>query len=1067
MDLNWDNILDDSFDSLKDSIAEPTEKIFKLKKGERRDAAIIFLDLKGFTAMSTTLDSEQVVEIINSTFVLFTKVIEKYMGYVDKYEGDAIMAIFGGKKATEKDTENAIRAGLEMFQVLQKVNIILKEKDRSLAMRIGVNFGEVMVTEIGHGEAIDETVYGNAVNLAARLEPISPPGKIMVTTETKNIVNHIFDFEFFGYRELKGIDGEVELWTVSKLKDKEIERWQRSQLVTEKSYIGREKQLEFLKQSYLKCEKLKGENQNHHICLIKATAGMGKSRFAHEFTKRIKSENNNILSINAHTASFYPPNLYIIIDFIKKCANVPAPVTISKAKFEEMLYSLKNDDNEKIIEDIKPILGYLLKIKYDDERFKYLKGENLFNEVKTAVLKFIKIIADNQKKPLIISFDDLHWLDEMSASVLEFVFENLETEIPVFFILLHRLEYEIKNKTINEHINETIILPELTDVEITNLISKLLPDCKITKSVMKQIIAKSAGNPFYAEEFVQLLLDRKFVTYDNNQYKITGKLENLNVPNTLKSLIMSRIDFMKFDLKETLKTASVIGETFLLKSLEFVVKYIEHLPSDDLNENLGVIEELKYVLEKSSDNIFSYIFKDHLVHQTIYETILFQNRKILHRLAAESLEEAAVNSDDYICEIADHYYCSDKPERAKKWINKAIDYTIKQYYTENALMHIEHLLELTNSPEEENKILFKKGNVLEIRGNWVEAEKIYVSLISCNNDLLSAQSLLDLGRLKISSGDNKNAEKILLKAYAAAKKLNNIKWMIDALRLCGNIYLYSQQYQKAEEIYNKALQTGEHFKISESKGKIINNLGLILEKKTMYAKALQFYQKAMEISQNDKIEKSRILGNIANLFWIQNKFDKAESFYRKQLGIVMSIPFREGIIKAAGNLATCLLYQMKDDEAMKYYSFSLKYAKDAGDKFGICFAMSNIADIYRYAGKNDKAIPVLMQTIKLAEKISDNLQLAVSFGNLGDIFKAKKDYDKSETYYQKAIQIGQKYDLKFQLCYFHLVFAELLMFKNMNEEAKIQNNLAIQIAEEAKRDDVLQSAKMIAEKLNA
>ena len=307
---------DDIFTS--DPLASIIEdKTIQLKEGERRRVSILFADLKGFTQMSEKLDPEFVQTTIDKIMRVFTQVIKNHGGYVDKYSGDEVMALFGAKVASEVDTERAIRAGLQMLESLNKFNQYMKSHkeyraiDKPLAIRIGINTGLVTTGKIGEGREGDFTVYGDAVNLASRLESNAPVNSIMVPETIEEMLKDQFEYSDMGSIIVKGKSEPVSVFTVNEIKKTASVFHTKYKT----AFIGRDEELKYLLSIYKDVTKNIGSGESLSTMVgIKADAGIGKTRLIHEFINNIlpKGMNSNYVIIGRATNLTRQPYLVFI-----------------------------------------------------------------------------------------------------------------------------------------------------------------------------------------------------------------------------------------------------------------------------------------------------------------------------------------------------------------------------------------------------------------------------------------------------------------------------------------------------------------------------------------------------------------------------------------------------------------------------------------------------------------------------------------------------------------------------------------------------------------------------------
>ena len=226
----WSQLLQTDMDGLLTGHEQVKAEIIKLKKGERRNVSVLFLDIKGFTAMSEKLDPEEVTQIIDNIFKVFTSEILRYGGMVDKYIGDSIMALFGAKKASEDDAERAIRAALGMLDKMVQVNKIIDLKGIELGCRVGINTGLVVAGELGGRGKRDFTVMGDTVNIASRLETAAEVNTILVSENTRAQARNVFDYKSLEPIKVKGKSKSLKVYRVHGVLKKPKERWDRDTL---------------------------------------------------------------------------------------------------------------------------------------------------------------------------------------------------------------------------------------------------------------------------------------------------------------------------------------------------------------------------------------------------------------------------------------------------------------------------------------------------------------------------------------------------------------------------------------------------------------------------------------------------------------------------------------------------------------------------------------------------------------------------------------------------------------------------------------------------------------------
>ncbi|MBM3327385.1 MAG: hypothetical protein FJY65_10525, partial [Calditrichaeota bacterium] len=417
------------------SKARPT---LHLKEGERREVCILFADCHGFTALSERLDHEVVHNLLDKLMQLFTARIQHYGGYIDKYEGDMVMALFGARAASEQDTERAteraINAGLATLAVLEQFNLAVSQHlktEVNIAVRIGVNTGEVTTGKVGEKREGDFTVYGDTVNLASRMESNAPLNRIMMPKATMQRVVQSFDFEPAGLIQVKGKSEPVDAWLVIGAKAEQVRRWQ----MRWTAFVGREAEMRTLQDQFEQVTARLGtlstsstastlSTDKPNVVGLKGEAGLGKSRLVDEF---LRQQDASVSALQGSTSRIVPQAYGQFISLIRRRLGISVmdkPDDV-KAKLhtgiQSLVHFLDHDDSRKRLRETEPMLGYLLGVQYDDVRLA-LPPKELQPHLQIAIRHFIEACAAELNKsglPLVVAFDDLHWTDEPSLKTLE------------------------------------------------------------------------------------------------------------------------------------------------------------------------------------------------------------------------------------------------------------------------------------------------------------------------------------------------------------------------------------------------------------------------------------------------------------------------------------------------------------------------------------------------------------------------------------------------------------------------------------------------------------------------
>ncbi|MCC7429363.1 tetratricopeptide repeat protein [bacterium] len=1127
-------MFDELFEDLTPEETENKIKTEKLSEGERRIVSILFADIKGFTSLSEKLDSEQVKTIVDKLLKLFTNCIERHGGYVDKYEGDLVMGLFGAKSANENDTERAIQTALEMlekFKLALKKIPLTKEINVELGLRIGIDTGLVTTSKIGLGREGDFTIYGDAVNLASRMESNAPVNRIMVTEEIHKLAQDWFDFEDEKEIEVKGKSKKAKTFLVKSIKAKKLPKWLQHKRSV---FVGRETELNFLENAYQTVLKNLNSKQGDFkpiVVGLKGVAGLGKSRLAYEFLKsKLQNQPQKNLSAKGFCSNVSTGPYLMFLTLIKNYLGITLldPVELIRKKLEDgfknLEFFLEKESEKKNLREALPMIGYLFGLKYEDVRFE-LKGKDLQINVQISIRYFLETASFCANKfgfPFVVVFEDLHWMDESSTSTLNFLLQTLNLEErrenkplnQFLFILLYRPEYEVhKEIKIESDFKET----ELTAFDEKTsmlLIETILGGITIPEKNKTLLLEKSSGNPFYIEEWIEFVKSKGTVIFEEDGSQTLNETE-IPVPQSLSALIHSRLDSLKQEQKVLLQKASVIGREFSVQLLTEVEKRfgetIEGLPTklSEL-ENMNFIRLLTNLPEH-------YVFNHVMTQEVAYNSFLRRNRKILHKIIAESIEEKYKDVlSAFYSELANRYEKAEEKEKAIEFLQKAGEQAKENFENQKAIEFYDRLLrnlkETVNRSDLETDTLLGKGKVLELIGKWDEAEEFFKEAVDLSEKIKDKKRLASsykfLGGTLYLKGDYDKAMECFEKALKISKEIGDKSGISVTVRNMGGVYFNKADYCKAMKYFEKSLKISEEIGDKRGISRVFGSVGSVYFKKGEYYKAMEYSKKSLQISEEigDKRGILREVGVMGAFYFEKGDYVKAMEYFEKSLQISEEIGDKRGISVAVRSMG--VVYFEKGDyvKAMKCFEKSLQISEEIRDKSGISVAVGNIGIVYLEKGDCDKAMECLEKALKISEEIRDKSGISVAVGNMGDVYlekgdyvkamecyekslqiseeirdksgisyavgnmgvvyKDKGNYDKAMECYEKAIKIPQESGMKSLLCGQLNKKVELLLLLERFDEAKILNSESSEIAKGLGNENEIFNSKVLSEKIN-
>jgi len=602
------------------SVPTETEMRSQTFDSERKHATVLFSDLVGYTAMAERLDPEEVKEIMSRIFGEIAQVLTKYEGFIERFFGDEVMALFGVPKAHEDDPVRAIRAAREIHHLVEGMSPKYEaEIGHPLAMHTGINTGLLVTGDeyIGKGR---HGLTGDTVNLAARLTKLAQAGEILVGPDTYRHAEGYFIFEHLEPKRVKGKGEPVKAFMVIA----PSARRTRFEVSAERGLtplVGRERELEQLKDGFRQCKVGRGEAFS-----IVSEAGYGKSRLLYEFRKAVAKENATFLEgkcLSYRKGAAYQP----VIDILKSTYDIMDGDGDSEIR-GKVIAGLKNlgvDETSSL-----PFLLELLSVKDSGLDEISLSPEAIKDRI-IDVLKYI-FFKGSEIRPLIIAVEDLHWIDKSSEDAFKELLDSL-SGVRIFLIFTFRPEYSPSwgLKSYHSQIN----LNRFSERESLLMLPYLLGTDNIDSAFEELILEKTEGVPFFIEEFVKTLKDLEIIEIKDKQWYLTKDIQELSIPSTVQDVIMAKIDLLPAGAKEVLQMGSAIEREFGFELIKRTTNFSER----ELLSHLAVLKDSELIYESRIFPNSTYVFKHALIQDVVNQTLLKSTRRRYHRKIAQVLEE--------------------------------------------------------------------------------------------------------------------------------------------------------------------------------------------------------------------------------------------------------------------------------------------------------------------------------------------------------------------------------------------------------------------------------------------
>jgi class 3 adenylate cyclase len=654
--------------------------------GERKTITALFADLKGSTALIEGLDPEEARAILDPALQLMMDAVHRYEGYVAQALGDGIFALFGAPLAHEDHPQRALYAALRMQEEMHRYADTLRAQGHPpLLMRVGINTGEVVLRSIRKDDLhADYVPVGHSTNLAARMEQLAAPGSIVVTDYTHKLTEGYFAFKALGQTQIKGVEEPLHVYEVlgaGPLRTRLQVTATRRGLTR---FVGRQSEMEQLQHAFAQAKGGHGQ-----IVGVIGEPGLGKSRLFYEF-KLLSVSGCQVLeaySVSHGKASPYLP----VIELLKSYFDVQ-PHDDERKRREKVGGKVLMLDRS--LEDVLPYLFALLGVEEQPSPLQHmdpqLRRKRTFEALKKLFLR------ESLNQPLILIFEDLHWIDSETQGFLDTLSEGVASA-RVLLLVNYRPEYrhEWGQKTYYTQLR----LAPFGRAEAEAFLDVLLGapgETVPTTSVQafkQRILDKTEGTPFFMEEIVQTLVEDGILRGERGHYTLVQPTTTLQLPTTVQGILAARIDRLAPDEKALLQQLAVIGREFPLSLIRQIIPQSE----DELYRLLASLQHKEFLYEQPAFPESEYNFKHALTQEVAYGTVLQERRKALHERTAQATEKLyRPTLDEHYSALAHHYSRSSNTEKAIEYLHLAGQQAVQRSAYVEAIQHLMTALELLN-----------------------------------------------------------------------------------------------------------------------------------------------------------------------------------------------------------------------------------------------------------------------------------------------------------------------------------------------------------------------------------
>ena len=837
---------------------------------ERRWVSVLFVDLVGFTTLSEGRDAEAVRDLLSLYFEAAQRLVALYGGTIEKFIGDAVMAVWGTPVAQEDDAERAVRTALDLVAAVTQIGTENGLPD--LRARAGVLTGEAAVTL---GAEAQGMVIGDMVNTASRIQSAAQPGTVFVGDSTRRATEAAVVYEDAGSQEMKGKAQPVRVWRAERVVAGRGGRQKSTGL--EAPFVGRDRELRMMKELL----HASAEDGRAHLVSITGIAGIGKSRLAWEFEKYVDGLAQTYRWHRGRCLAYGEGVTYwALAEMVRMRAEIiegespPQALAKLRAVIEEFVSSAEER------EWIEPRLAHLLGLEDRTAR----AAEDLFS----AWRLFFERISD--EAPVIMVFEDMQWADESLVDFVDYLM-NWSKDRPIFVVAHARPEFIERHPgwAAGRRGVTALYLEPLAQEAMEQLLAGLVPGLPAT--LRGKILDRAAGIPLYAVETVRMLLDRGLLCEEGNAYEPTERIDDLEVPHTLQALIAARLDGLEPAERKLIQDAAVVGKTFTKASLVAITNLadaeIERLLGSLLRKELITIQA-----DPRSPERGQYGFLQDLVRRVAFDTLSRKDRKARHLAAAAYLESEWGPEEEEVVEVvASHYLeayqAAPDASDAAEIKGKALDALVNAGRRAASLAaggearrYYERAIELADDPIRRAELHERAGLMARVALKFDLAETHLGAAIklfeAAGKRRPAARASAALGHVVRLQGRGQEALDIMRPALdVLGTEEPDEDLALVSVRL-GGLMATLGGYSEAIAHIERALTIAEQLLLPEIFAEALNSKAIIMAEAGRYQEGLVLLRHALQVALDNDLSETtlRSYNNIATLLNEENRHEE-------------------------------------------------------------------------------------------------------------------------------------------------------------------------------------------------
>lgn len=1016
--------------------ATEAEQIFRATshkidtEANRRTITVLFADLSGFTTMSERIDPEVMQAFQNELFEELTAAVEGFGGFVDKFIGDALLALFGAPAAHEDDPERAVRAALDMIKRTAR----LGERSKAFAgsplmLHIGINTGHVVAGGLGAGVAKSYSVTGDTVNTAQRLQSMAPPGDVLVGPLTYRLTRHAFSYESLGDVALRGKTGSVLVYLLKEPLDTPRAARGLDMLGLRAPLIGRDAEIARMIGSLdLACG---GAAQ---LVRLIGEAGIGKTRLVNEFIARVRDEDRFAdVAIRRAVCSPLGEQSYGTLAAVLRSAYgiaQKASGAEAQVKLADALSELGLAAEE--VERLMPLYFYVLGFGDPDAALQHVEPEQLRRQIFFAIRTvFERRLA---LSPLLIIVEDLHWADAASLEAIQFLTDRLE-RTRLMLLFTHRPMLELDQFGSDRISHTTLRLAPLGVADGQKLLAAFFTNGrgKLPGNLFNRILERASGNPLFIEEIIRGLIEAGAVARDGSEWRVKSDEAVVDIPASIQALLLARLDRLPHEVRRLAQEAAVIGPRFDAALLGATATEPAKIEAGlELLYDAEIIEE---IAGANSISLRSYRFTQTMLQDVIYQNLLLQRRIEMHGRIGAALErlwgDAPERLEDLIL-LGHHFSLSASKPKGSHYLRAAGDRARATYANDDAIrLYQQALAVLLTAGDQgpERLVLYEQiADLCGAAGRRSTAEEHYQTALvahrAAGDRADEARILRKLGRLLWDAGKRSKAETHYVEAAALLEGTTApIEWaylLQERGHLAFRIGDHAAAVRWADEALGHAQSVPPDVEkhvareAARATAEALNTKGVALARLGRCQDAVREVERSVATA-----EAAGLLGAVCrgytNLGVLYTMFDPAQAMEvcRRGLDVARRIGDLGFQARLLANLAVacCTFTDRCADEGVPAAETAIKLDRALDQREHLPVPLIVLGQIHQCHGQPELAARYYQEAIEVASEAGEPQQLFPCYDGLATLSLDRGDMPEAERYFALAHDVCTRHGL--------------------------------------------------------